>query len=108
MKKAKFVIMILFTSILLLVVSNVSRAETEYTYKDEAQGIEWAYQLDDSDNVINLRCKTTTKTGKVEIPSTIDGKTVISLNGISNNEYIYPNQQIIVQRLCWNNRGSNS
>lgn len=85
MKKAKFVIMILFTSILLLIVSNVSKAATEYTYKDEAQGIEWAYQLDDSDNVINLRCKTTTKTGKVEIPSTIDGKTVISLNGISNN-----------------------
>ena len=81
MKKSKYIIMILFTSIFLLLVTNTSKAATEETYKDETQGIEWAYQLDSSNNIINLRCKTTTKTGKVEIPSTINGKTVISLNG---------------------------
>lgn len=80
MTKVKYIIMIILASILLLV-PNIVNAASEQTYKDEAQNIEWSYELDDSDNIINLKCKTTSKTGKVTIPDKIDGKTVISLKG---------------------------
>lgn len=86
MKKIKFLTILFMVLELLLILSNVSNAaSTEYTYSDTEQGIEWSYQLDDSNNVIQLRCKTTSKTGAVTIPSTIDGKTVISLNGTSHS-----------------------
>lgn len=69
---------------LALIVPNISNAATELTYSDTAQGIEWAYEVDDSGNIVNLRCKTTSITGAVTIPSKIDGKTVISL---ANDSY---------------------
>ncbi len=81
MVKLKYLITILFASVLLLVIPNISNAADELTYSDKEQGIEWEYELDDGDNVINLRCKTTSVTGSVTIPSTIDGKTVTSLAG---------------------------
>lgn len=62
---------------LILVFPNISNATT-YTYSDTEQGIEWSYELDSSNNVINLKCNTNV-IGAVTIPSTIDGKTVISL-----------------------------
>ena len=79
MRKTKYLIMILFVGIVLLFIPNISNAATEYTYSDTEQGIEWSYQLDSNNNVIELYCKTTGKIGAVTIPSTIDGKTVISL-----------------------------
>lgn len=81
MTKSKIFTLFLMVLALLLVIPNVSNAATEYTYSDTEQGIEWSYELDDSNNVINLKCKTTSKTGTVTIPSTIDGRTVISLKG---------------------------
>lgn len=62
--------------LLILGILNVVNAET---YLDTEQNIEWSYDLDQSGNVINLRCKTTTVTGGVTIPSMIDDKKVISL-----------------------------
>lgn len=85
MKKIKCITLLFIVLTLLLVIPNISNAaSTEYTYSDTEQGIEWSYQLDDSNNVIQLKCKTTSKTGAVTIPSTIDGKTVISLKGAYN------------------------
>lgn len=82
MKKIKFITLLFIVLALLLVIPNISNAATtEYTYSDAEQGIEWSYQLDNSNNVIHLKCKTTSKIGAVTIPSTIDGKTVISLKG---------------------------
>lgn len=81
MTKVKYLTLILIALVLILIMPNISNAATEYTYSDTAQGIEWGYELDDSNNVVNLKCKTTSIIGSVTIPSTIDGKTVISLYG---------------------------
>lgn len=80
MTKAKYLILLLIVITLILIIPNIANA-AEYTYSDTEQGIEWSYQLDSSENVVNLRCKTTSVIGAVTIPSTIDGKTVISLAG---------------------------
>ena len=80
MRKTKYIVLIFAVLALLLIIPNVSNA-VEYTYSDTDQGIEWGYELDADDNVINLECKTKTKSGAVTIPSSIEGKTVISLKG---------------------------
>ncbi len=82
MVKAKYIIMLILVGFLLFVPNIVKGADVQ-TYKDDAQNIEWEYKLDDNENVIDLRCKTTSKTGKVTIPSKINGQTVISLSGYS-------------------------
>ena len=79
MKKLKLIILFFVILALFLIIHNVSNAATEYTYSDSEQGVEWTYELDDNNNIINLKCNTSTKTGTIVIPSTIDGKTVISL-----------------------------
>lgn len=86
MTKVKYLLLIFMTLVLILVVPNIVNAATEeYTYSDTKQGIEWSYKLDDGGNVVDLKCKTTSITGAVTIPSTIDGKTVISLAGYYNS-----------------------
>lgn len=77
MTKVKYFILFFIVTMLILVFPNISNATT-YTYSDTEQGIEWSYKLDSSNNVINLKCNTNV-IGVVTIPSTIDGKTVISL-----------------------------
>lgn len=77
MTKVKYFILFFIVTMLILVFPNISNATT-YTYSDTEQGIEWSYELDSSNNVINLKCNTNV-IGVVTIPSTIDGKTVISL-----------------------------
>ena len=84
MTKVKFFTVLLITCALMTILPNISNAATEYTYSDTEQGIEWSYQLDESNNIIELKCRTTSKTGAVTIPSTIEGKTVISLKGSYN------------------------
>ena len=81
MTKAKYLIITIFTMIMLFLIPSISNAAT---YSDTKQGIEWSYKLDSGNNVIDLECTTTSKTGSVTIPSTIDGKTVISLSGSYN------------------------
>ena len=81
MTKVKYIVALFIMLLLIVIVPNTSKAATEYTYSDSEQGIEWGYELDESGNVVNLRCKTTTVTGEITIPATIDGKTVISLSG---------------------------
>lgn len=82
LKEKRYIIVLIAIMIAIIMIKpNFSNAATEYKYSDTEQGIEWAYELDKNDNVINLWCTTKSKRGKVEIPSTIDGKKVISLKG---------------------------
>lgn len=82
MKKLQSILVLLVVLIaLLLIIPNQVNAAEDYIYKDEEQGIEWSYKLDENDNVINLKCETKDATGKITIPSTIDGKEVISIGG---------------------------
>lgn len=78
MKRIYQLTVVAIVFLLMIIVPSVVKADT-LTWKDEAQGIEWQYELDDSGNVVNLQCNTDAISGKVEIPSTIDGKNVISL-----------------------------
>ena len=82
LKEKRYIIVLIAIMVAIIMLKpNFSNAATEYKYSDTEQGIEWAYELDENNNVINLYCATKTKIGKVEIPSTIDGKKVISLQG---------------------------
>lgn len=80
MKKTKYLILALLAVAVIFMVPNVVKATSE-TWKDTAQNIDWCYELDSSGNIINLNCNTSIVSGTVKIPSTINGKTVISLNG---------------------------
>ena len=101
MKKTKYIIGILFIAIMLCVVPNISNAATEYTYSDTEQGIEWGYEIDASNNVVNLKCKTTDVKGALTIPSTIDGKKVISLYEL---QYLGSGGERSIQKLYRNNK----
>lgn len=82
LKEKRYIIVLIAIMVAIIMLKpNFSNAATEYKYSDTEQGIEWVYELDENNNVINLYCATKSKIGKVEIPSTIDGKKVISLQG---------------------------
>ena len=82
LKEKRYIIVLIAIMVAIIMLKpNFSNAVTEYKYSDTEQGIEWGYELDENNNVINLYCATKSKIGKVEIPSTIDGKKVISLQG---------------------------
>ncbi len=112
MSKTKYIIIALFVCCMLLLIPNFTNAATKLTYNDTEQGIEWEYEIN-GDNIVNLNCKTTGKTGKVEIPSTIDGKTVTSLYGYTNNSAFYncagitdiiiPNTIVSIPQNCFYN-----
>lgn len=92
LKEKKYIITIIAIIVAIIMMKpNFSNAATEYKYSDTDQGIEWSYELDENNNVVNLCCTTKSKIGKVEIPSTIDGKKVISLKG---NDYPSVNDTI--------------
>ena len=78
MKRVKIMMVLLIIVALLLIIPSIVNAET---YSDTEQGIEWGYELDDNDNIVNLYCKTANVTGNITIPSEIDGKKVTSLRG---------------------------
>ena len=80
----KLIVLLLTVFAILIIAPSMVNAAT-LTWDDTAQGIQWQYEVDSSGNVINLKCNTTSKIGAVTIPSQIDEKTVISLNGGFNN-----------------------
>lgn len=80
MKKMKFLFLISFIAIIMFMVPNVVKATSE-TWKDTAQNIEWSYDVDGTGSIIDLKCETSSVSGTVKIPSTINGKTVIQLDG---------------------------
>ena len=83
MKKTKFLIIALIAIMLVSFMPIVVNAVTEtYTATSTINGIEvsWEYNLNDEGEIINLVC--TNKgdlTGNITIPSTLDGKTVVTL-----------------------------
>lgn len=79
--KTKKIIGIVLGIFLLLTISTTSNAvETTYTATGETstgETIQWSYELNEQDQVINLKCTNLTDiTGNVEIPSSINEKTV--------------------------------
>ena len=54
---------------MILIIPNISNAATEYTYIDEEQSVEWGYDIDDSGNIVKLKCRTTSVKGTITIPS---------------------------------------
>lgn len=87
MKKTYQLMVVAIVFLLMIIVPSVVKADT-LTWKDESQGIEWKYKLDDSGNVIDLTCADKTAVaGKVTIPSEIDGKKVVSLLGARDVSY---------------------
>ncbi len=87
MKKTYQLMVIAIVFLLMIIVPSVVKADT-LTWKDESQGIEWQYELDENSNVINLTCvDKTSVAGKVTIPSEIDGKKVVSLLGARDVSY---------------------
>lgn len=90
LKEKRYIIVLIAIMVAIIMLKpNFSNAATEYKYSDTEQGIEWGYELDENNNVINLYCTTKSKIGKVEIPSTIDGKKVISLQGTNHPDWDY-------------------
>ncbi len=80
MKKTKYLILALLAVAVIFMVPNVVKATSE-TWKDTAQNIEWSYDVDGAGSIIDLKCETSSVSGTVKIPSTINGKTVIQLDG---------------------------
>ncbi len=85
--KIKQILLCSIVLAILLVIPSFVNAATTYTYSDTEQGVEWTYELDSSENVVNLKLKTTSKTGSITIPSTIDDKTVISLGETTDSNW---------------------
>ena len=87
MKKTYQLIIIAVILLLIILLPSIVKADT-LTWKDESQGIEWQYELDENNNVINLNCADKVSVaGKVVIPSEIDGKKVVSLLGTKSPRF---------------------
>ena len=83
MVKKKVFISIVLVLGLLFVSSGVMAAEKQ-TSSSTINGVtvNWEYELNDSNEIVELKCTNKSDlTGKLDIPSTIDGKTVKSVGG---------------------------
>lgn len=55
LKEKRYIIVLIAIMVAIIMLKpNFSNAATEYKYSDTEQGIEWAYELDENNNVINL------------------------------------------------------
>lgn len=79
MKKTKEIIVMLLTLAMILALGNFSFAADKQTYTEN--GVTWEYYENDT-NIYRLWCGNKTEvTGKVTVPSTINGKKVIEVSG---------------------------
>ena len=82
-KKIKFIVgILLFAIILFAGMTSVNAEEQTYTASSTINGatVNWSYKLNDSNEVTDLVCTNVSDvTGDITIPSTIDGKNVVSL-----------------------------
>ena len=80
MSKKIFIISIMI--LLVLGICSVALANETYTTTSTINGVivNWEYELNDSNQIENLRCKNPTElTGNITIPSKLDEKTVVSV-----------------------------
>ena len=80
LKNKTLLVLLIAFAIILLAPSVVNAADL--TWEDTEQGVTWSYRVDDGGSIVDLKCKTSSKTGAITIPSEIDGKTVISIGEI--------------------------
>ena len=85
LKNKKILLMILLVLLLIFLPNMVKAATiqaTETTTTSTGKTVNWRYELDSSNNIVKLECtNVATVQGEVTIPSTIDGHTVVELNG---------------------------
>ena len=85
LKNKRILLTILLVLLLIFLPKMVKAAEaTETTTTSTGKTVKWSYELDKSNNIVNLKCtNVSTVQGEVTIPSTIDGHTVVGLDEIS-------------------------
>ena len=83
MTKVKYLVIILLVSVVFTVLPAMSNAADTQVTTSDINGVtaKWEYELDESNQIINLKCTNPDElTGNVTVPSTLDGKSVISLD----------------------------
>lgn len=108
--KTKILAIMLIAVMCICMMTVPSRAEDTYTATtktSEGVTVKWSYELSD-DKVVNLKCTNKSEiNGKVEIPSTIDGKTVISIgkecfyDATGITEVVIPNTVAKIYKRCF-------
>lgn len=89
MLKNKRILLIIILAVALFLIPSICKAATinatQTTTTSTGATVKWSYELDKSNNIINLICtnKSDVK-GTVDIPSSIDGHTVTKLGGDSS------------------------
>ena len=84
MQKIKFFILFFIVIILMLIYPNMVSATTieatETTTTSTGKTVTWSYELDNNNNIVNLKCTNVSSiSGELTIPSTIDGYTVVAI-----------------------------
>lgn len=90
MTKVKCLVLLFAATILMLVFPNIVSAATinatETTTTSTGKVVNWSYELDSNNNIINLKCTNISAvSGELEIPSTIDGYTVLTIGNTKNS-----------------------
>lgn len=87
-QKTKYLIAFLFIGILFFIPNFASAATieaTETTTTSTGKTVSWSYELDSSNNIVNLKCTNISSvSGALEIPETIDGYTVVTIGNTAN------------------------
>ena len=84
MKRIKFLGLFFVFTILMLVFPNIVNAATtqatETTNTSTGKVVNWSYELDSNNNILNLKCTNISSiSGELTIPSTIDGHNVVTI-----------------------------
>lgn len=86
MLKNKRILLTSLLVLLLIFLPNMVKAvtATETTTTSTGKTVEWSYELDKNNDIVNLKCtNVSTVQGELTIPSTIDGHTVVKLGQVS-------------------------
>ena len=86
MTKAKYLVLFFAVALLMLVFPNIVSAATiqatETTTTSTGKTVNWSYELDSNNNILNLKCTNISSIGgELTIPSTIDGYAVLTIGG---------------------------
>lgn len=88
LKNKKILITLMLLIAILFVPSLVNAATiqaTETTTTSTGKTVNWSYELDSNNNILDLKCTNISSvSGELEIPSTIDGYTVVTIGNTKN------------------------